>query len=94
MTRTYADDFRPRPNPQVTARDLRDEYILLGSTGDQMHMLNDTAREIFLLCDGTRTLEQIAAALRATYDITPEKARADVLRVIAELDEKGVLAAS
>ncbi|MCU0231117.1 MAG: PqqD family protein [Acidobacteria bacterium] len=94
MARTYSDDFRPRPNPQLTSRDLRDEYVLLGSAGDRIHVLNDTAREIYLLCDGTRTLEQIAAALRATYDVTPEKARADVLRVIGELDEAGVLAAS
>lgn len=94
MARTYADDFRPKPNPQLTGRDLRDEYVLLGSAGDRIHVLNDTAREIYLLCDGTRTLEQIAVALRATYDVTPEKALADVLRVIGELDEAGVLAAS
>jgi hypothetical protein len=78
----------------MTARDLRDEYVLLGSAGDRIHVLNDTAREIYLLCDGTRTLEQIAVVLRATYDLTPEKAHADVLRVIGELDEAGALAAS
>lgn len=91
MSTTYGDDYRPKQNPQVTGRDLRDEYVLLGSAGDRMHVLNDTAREIYLLCDGTRTLDQIAAALRATYDVAPEKARADVLRVIRELDAAGVL---
>ncbi len=94
MSTTHGDDYRPKPNPQVTGRDLRDEYVLLGSAGDRIHVLNDTAREIFLLCDGTRTLAQIADALRATYDVPPEKARADVLRVIEELDQVGVFSAS
>jgi hypothetical protein len=57
-------------------------------------VLNDTAREIYLLCDGTRTLAQIAAALRATYDVTPEKARQDVDRVIGDLNAAGVISAS
>jgi len=94
MSTTHRDDYRPKPNPQVTGRDLRDEYVLLGSAGDRIHVLNDTAREIYLLCAGTRTLAEIAAALRATYDVPPEKAREDVERVIAELDAAGVLSAS
>jgi pyrroloquinoline quinone biosynthesis protein D len=94
MSTMYGDDYRPKHNPQVTGRDLGDEYVFLGRTGDRIHVLNDTAREIYLLCDGTRTLAQIAEALRATYDVPPEKAREDVERVIGDLNAAGVLSVS
>lgn len=53
--------------------------------------LNDTAALIFEHLQAGKTVEETAAALVAEYDVTPEKALADVQKTIDSLREAGVL---
>ena len=82
---TSPSEWRPAPAPGVVGRDLEDEYIFLDAAGDRLHVLNGTARDVFLLCDGARSVERIAAEIVATYDVPPEVAAADVSAVLDEL---------
>lgn len=54
--------------------------------------LNDTAALIFEQLQAGKTVEETAAALVAAYDVTPEKALADVQKTIDSLREAGVVA--
>ena len=54
--------------------------------------LNDTAALIFEQLQAGKTIEETAAALVAEYDVTPEKALADVQKTIDSLREAGVVA--
>lgn len=54
--------------------------------------LNDTAALIFEQLQAGKSVEQAAAALVAEYDVTPEKALADVQKTIDSLREAGVVA--
>ena len=80
----------PRPAPDYLRRDLGDEYMLYDHDGDLVHVLNGTAREIFLLCDGSRSAEQVAQEFADRYD-EATSAHSDALAVIDELAEKGLL---
>ena len=53
--------------------------------------LNDTAALIFEQLQAGKTPEDAAAALVAEYDVTPEKALADVQKTIDLLREAGVV---
>ena len=53
--------------------------------------LNDTAALIFEQLQAGKTIEETAAALVAEYDVTPEKALADVQKTIDSLRETGVV---
>ena len=53
--------------------------------------LNDTAALIFEQLQAGKTTEEAAAALVAAYDVTPEKALADVQKTIDSLREAGVV---
>ena len=53
--------------------------------------LNDTAALIFEQLQAGKTAEEAAAALVAEYDVTPEKALADVQKTIDLLREAGVV---
>ena len=53
--------------------------------------LNDTAALIFEQLQAGKTIEEAAAALVAEYDVTPEKALADVQKTIDLLRETGVV---
>ena len=54
--------------------------------------LNDIAALIFEQLQDGKTVEETAAALVAAYDVTPEKALADVQKTIDSLREAGVVA--
>ena len=79
---------RPAAAPQGN-RDLGDEYLFYDRDRDQVHVLNGSAREIFLLCDGTRSVAEIAEAFWEKYQA--EEAREDAERIIRELADLGVL---
>ena len=82
----------PRPAAaNQGSRDLGDEYLFYDSQGDQVHVLNGSAREIFLLCDGTRTVEEIAEAFSAAYEADAGAARKDADRIIRQLADLGLL---
>jgi pyrroloquinoline quinone biosynthesis protein D len=69
----------------LKGRDLGDEYVFYDSSGEKLHILNGTAREIYLLCDGSRTLREVAGALAEMYEVEEETAREDVLRTARRL---------
>jgi pyrroloquinoline quinone biosynthesis protein D len=82
---------RPRPVKGVLGKDLGDEYLFYDSDGDEVHTLNGPAREIYLLCDGTRTLEEIADAVVESYEIDAETALEDVGSTVERLIGLGFL---
>lgn len=85
---------QPRANDALEGRDLGDEYLFYDREHDRVHVLNGTAREVFLLCDGSRTVAQLALALVDRYGIDDETARRDTEELVTRLRELGLLAPS
>lgn len=86
-----AADSRPTATDTFTGRDLEEEFLFYDSSGDQVHVLNGTAREIFLLCDGNRRPEEIAESMVERFEVEPEQALADVNETVDRLLEIGLL---
>jgi pyrroloquinoline quinone biosynthesis protein D len=80
-----------RPRSAVEGRDLGDEYLIYDPDTDHVHVLNGTAREIFLLCNGSRTAEEIAAELARKYGVEPSVTLADTRETLRQLSELGAL---
>ena len=91
---TSESSSKPRRADGFTGKDLGDEYVILDRAGDRFYQLNGTAREIYLLCDGSRTPDDIARALADSYDVTLETSRRDTAKTIEELQRAGILALS
>jgi PqqD family protein of HPr-rel-A system len=81
----------PKPTGAFEGTDLGDEYLFYDRENDRVHVLNTTAREIFLLCDGKRSEEEIAGNLAETYDLDSETATRDTRQTLERLYELGVL---
>jgi pyrroloquinoline quinone biosynthesis protein D len=67
--------------------DVRDEHLLLVPEGAVR--LNETAAQVLELCDGDRSLDEIAAALSERYagaDVAP-----DVRELIGGMSERGLV---
>jgi coenzyme PQQ biosynthesis protein PqqD len=67
--------------------DVRDEHLLLIPEGAVL--LNPTAAEVLALCDGERSLDDIAGALSARYE--GADVRADVHELLDALAQQGLV---
>jgi len=82
----------PKPTGSFEGTDLGDEYLFYDRENDRVHVLNTTAREIFLLCDGSRSEDEIAGTLAETYELEQATASKDTQQTLKRLYELGVLA--
>jgi pyrroloquinoline quinone biosynthesis protein D len=80
---------RPRlvTGARLTYDDVREEHILLIPEGAVR--LNPTAAEVLELCDGQRSLDDIAGALSARYD--GADVRDDVVELVDAMAQKGLV---
>ncbi|MBZ5638226.1 MAG: PqqD family protein [Acidobacteriia bacterium] len=85
------EDAPPRPIGTHHEKDLSGECLSYDHAGDQANVLNGLAREIYLLCDGTRTTGAIARLLPERFDVDEAAARRDVAAAVGELVEEGLL---
>jgi pyrroloquinoline quinone biosynthesis protein D len=67
--------------------DVREEHVLLIPEG--VVRLNPTAAEVLELCDGERSLDDIAGALSARYD--GADVRDDVVELVDAMAQRGLV---
>jgi len=86
-------DYLPKAGEHIQTREIGDETLLI--SGDDIHVLNETATFIWKLCDGTRDTAAIEAALREEYAIPHDRdLSADVAGTLADFEVKNLLADS
>ena len=83
---------RPRQRGELRGKDLGGEYMFYDENSDRHHLLNMTAREVFLLCDGTRTSDDIIREMMERFEVDEATLRRDVPEVIEKLLKLNLLA--
>ncbi len=76
---------RPRRRADVALQDVGGEAILIDPHTDEAHVLNGSAARLWQLCDGERTIDELAAEFGAIYDLQAADVLDDVREVIDEL---------
>ena len=69
----------------------RDRWIILAP--ERVFTPDPIAVAVLQLCDGTRSVEAIAAELAETYNAPQDQILADITALLQELADKGVVAA-
>src|SRR6476661_1370281 len=88
----YAMDSRfPTPNRDVALQRVGQEAILHDRRNGRAHVINESAAQIWELCDGRNSLDQIVSSFAGAYDLPAEDVRADVQDIIAKFHELRVL---
>jgi coenzyme PQQ biosynthesis protein PqqD len=77
----------PRRGEHIVARRGDDAVILLDPDSGHYYTLDDVGGRIWELCDGSRSVDEIADLLAAEYDAPAERIRADVIELLSELRE-------
>jgi hypothetical protein len=84
-------DERPRQRPELSARVLGEEVIILDRAVNQVHQLNASAGFIWQRCDGQHTPGGLADAVVAAFEIDAETARGAVLTALRRFRQLGLL---
>lgn len=86
-------EARPRHSPRILWREGEDSVLLLNPDDGQYFALEEPGSRIWGLCDGSRSIAEIAAVLEQEYDAPAETIRADVLELVAALADEKLLEA-
>jgi hypothetical protein len=83
---------RYEKDPDMVFRDIEGEMILVPirrRTADleSIYTLNETGSRIWELIDGQHTLKEIRDIIVQEYDVTPEETEADLVELMAYLEE-------
>jgi hypothetical protein len=81
----------PMKKSELWKRLSDNEGVVVDTVRAVEHTLNDTALRIFELCDGESTISDIAQKMTEEYEVDIEKARQDVAKCIAKLEELNVV---
>lgn len=81
-----------KKNKDIVSREIDDEMILMpiyktNKDINEMYTLNESAKDMWDLLDGTRTLEKITDEICAKYSAPREKVTADLEEFINDLKE-------
>ena len=92
MAETMIDGTRVyRHADDVICREVGEESILVpirnnvGSL-DYIYTLSPVAARMWALLDGTRSIDEVVAAICDEYDVTAEQATADVAELVSDLE--------
>lgn len=85
---------RPKRNEQIIAQEGVNDFLLLNMRNGQYYSLNEVGGQIWSLCDGKHTVEQIVEALSAEYDATTETLTSDALELLDELRNQKLITES
>lgn len=84
----------PAPTPGVVEEDLDGEVCLYRSDVDEVLILNETAADVWRLCDGEQSTTRIIGLLAMAYGATPDELAADVRATLDRLHSDGYLVES
>jgi hypothetical protein len=81
---------RPAPADGLDVHEVEDGFVVFDAASDRVHYLNPTATVVFSLCDGTRTVDAIAALVQSAWELDAPPVD-DVVACVAQLRDEGVL---
>ena len=81
------------PKKKNEAKYKREETrAFVRARGSSLIILNDTAAAIYELCDGSRSIGDIACEIKKIYpDISTEKIQVDTIFYVRDLQHQGLL---
>jgi hypothetical protein len=81
---------QPEPASGIDVHEVEDGFVVFDASTDRVHYLNPTATVVFSLCDGTRTVKEIAELVQSAWELDAPPVD-DVDTCIAQLRDEGVL---
>jgi hypothetical protein len=81
-------------NDNVVFRELEGEAVILNLETGTYFGLNEVGTRIWALIQEHRSLGRVFEAMRAEYGVSPDVLKSDLLRLVEELQAKGLVSVS
>jgi len=72
-------------------QEVEHQAVLLDIESGEYFLLNDVGKRVWDLCDGTRTVAQVADAICSEYDVPPDTALDDTGALLENLAGAGLV---
>lgn len=82
----------PRHRRGQYLEELDGESVVFGRTSSKTYFMNGTASAIWKLCDGSRSVQDIANVLEGIYPESTSEIASDVAQIVDRLVAEGLLA--
>lgn len=86
--------MNPRRKTTLEIRLVGDEVIVHDLDNAMVHVLNATAGDVLELCDGTRSIDEVAAALSKMTGVDAATIRPDIEAIVRTFTECGLFVTS
>lgn len=77
----------PKTSSGVLTQKTAETLVLLDAQGGEYFALDEVGSRIWELCDGTRTVDEIARTVSLEYEVDDATAAADLAELLAQLSE-------
>jgi hypothetical protein len=79
------------PSPNVQGTSMDGETVLLDLSSGRYYTLNRVGSVIWEHCTGDKTISDIQAVLCDRFDVAPERALDDLVTLVNDLTQEGLL---
>jgi len=86
-----APDSRFKPREGIVKQEVSGSLLLFNMDDGRYYTLNDVGRRVWELCDGSRSLSEIAIDLSNEYDSSAAAIRDDILELVGDLADASLL---
>jgi coenzyme PQQ synthesis protein D (PqqD) len=80
-----ASNEKPRRREGAISQSAGDSTVVLDTRRGTYFTLDDVGTVVWDLCDGTRTLDEIVAAVTTDYEVGADQAETDIRELLDEL---------
>ncbi len=84
-------DFVPHPRREVVTVEIDGDAVVYDEQQEMAHLLNPTGSIVWRLLDGQSRLDELSADLAAVFGIAVEEVLSEVVALISELRQRGLL---
>jgi len=86
------ENYKPTRNRAVVEKSVEPEAVLYNSKTFSVHIVNDTAHQIWKLSNGRNTIRDIEKKIKKKYRLDEELSiEKDIKKTLAEFKEKGLI---
>lgn len=83
---------KPIKKSDLILKDLGDEFLIYSAENKELHVINQTARLIWEMCDGEHSVNDMESEIRAHFSVPQEMSIVtDIRNTINTFQEKGLL---
>jgi len=80
-----------RRDPDLPFQKLEEETIVVDPRRREVHLLNDTAAQVWELLESPQSVDGLVASLAEAYDAPEDELRGAVVELLSGLEQKGLL---